>query len=79
MVYTGVSADMGSWNTVPIDVPRIRDIAWSDSPSSSWPCNRTDPETRVYSGSSPTTAIAAVVLPEPDSPTMATTSPGSMW
>ncbi len=79
MVYTGVSADIGSWNMVPIDLPRIRDIAWSDSPSSSLPCKRTDPDTSAYSGSSPMTAIAAVLLPEPDSPTMATTSPGSMW
>ncbi|QVJ03433.1 hypothetical protein KGD82_17560 [Nocardiopsis eucommiae] len=32
--------------------------------------------TRPFSGRRPTTAWAVVVLPEPDSPTTATTSPG---
>ncbi|COW16194.1 Uncharacterised protein [Mycobacterium tuberculosis] len=72
-----MSADIGSWNTVPIALPRNRDIALSASPNSSVPCSRTEPRTCAYSGSRPTTAIAAADLPEPDSPTIATTSPGS--
>ena len=75
--YTGVSADIGSWKTVPIAFPRIRDISLSDRPSSSSPRRRTDPETSAYSGSSPITAIAAADLPDPDSPTIATTSPAA--
>ena len=78
-VYTGVSADIGSWNTVPILSPRMRDISASDMPSSSRPSRRADPVTVAYSGSRPITAIAAADLPDPDSPTMATTSPGARW
>ena len=78
-VYTGVSADIGSWNTVPMRRPRIRDIASSDKPSSSWPSRLTDPLTSAYSGSRPITAMAAADLPEPDSPTIATTSRGATW
>ncbi|BCI86583.1 hypothetical protein NIIDMKKI_17890 [Mycobacterium kansasii] len=73
----GVRADIGSWNTVPITLPRTRDIPSSPRPSSSVPCSRTEPRTSAYSGSSPTTAMAAADLPDPDSPTIATTSPGS--
>ena len=62
---------------MPIVLPRNRDMASSGSPISSLPCNRTEPRTSAYSGSSDTTAIAAVDLPEPDSPTIATTSPAS--
>ena len=62
--------------------PRIFDIPASDSPSNSWPpaspsLSRTEPVTVAYSGSRPITAIAAADLPEPDSPTIATTSPAS--
>ncbi len=57
--------------------PRICDISASDSPSSSRPPSRTEPDTSAYSGSSPITAIAAADLPDPDSPTIATTSRGA--
>ena len=33
----------------PMRLPRIRDICWSDRPSSSSPCSRTDPDTSAYS------------------------------
>ena len=39
--------------------------------------SRTEPDTSAYSGSSPITAIAAADLPDPDSPTIATTSRGA--
>ena len=55
--------------------PRMRDISASAMPSSSVPPSRTEPDTAAYSGSRPITAIAAADLPEPDSPTIATTSP----
>ena len=48
-------------------------------PSSSAPPRRTEPDTSAYSGSKPMTAIAAADLPDPDSPTIATTSPGATW
>ena len=53
----------------------MRDNSASDIPSISVPASRAEPDTAAYSGSSPITAIAAADLPEPDSPTMATTSP----
>ena len=46
-------------------------------PSNSSPPRLTDPVTVAYSGSRPITAIAAADLPDPDSPTIATTSPGA--
>ena len=76
-VYTGVKADIGSWKTVPIRAPRMRDIWVSGSPMSSSPCSFTEPDTDANSGSSPMTAIAPADLPAPDSPTRATTSPAS--
>src|SRR6478752_4893555 len=49
-----------------MDLPRICDIWLSDNP-----------DTSAYSGSSPMIAIAVADLPEPDSPTSATTSPAA--
>ena len=46
-------------------------------PAEQFSCSCTDPDTVAYSGSSPTTAIAVADLPEPDSPTTATTLRGS--
>lgn len=63
---------------MPTARPRNRDIASSPRPSNSVSCNRTEPRTLACSGNSPITAIAETDFPEPDSPTMATTSPGSM-
>lgn len=55
--------------------PRSVDSSLSPMPSNSRPCNRMEPVTRACSGSRPITASDATDLPEPDSPTMASTSP----
>jgi hypothetical protein len=47
-------------------------------PSSSRPSITAEPDTDAYSGSRPITAIAAADFPEPDSPTIATTSRGAI-
>ena len=73
--YTGVSAESGSWNTMLMELPRSLDNSRSPSPSSSRPRRRIEPLIRACSGSRPITASADTDLPEPDSPTMASTSP----
>ncbi len=56
--------------------PRTVFSSASAAPSSSWPRKRTEPETCAVRGSSPITASDVTDLPEPDSPTMPSTSPG---
>ena len=69
---------MGSWKIMAISRPRTRRISSSESASSSLPSKRTLPPVMrpVAAGSSCMTANADTDLPEPDSPTMATISPG---
>ena len=57
--------------------PRMLDSSVSGSPSSSCPRNRTEPLTRAAAGSRPITASEVTDLPEPDSPTIPSTSPGA--
>ena len=57
-------------------LPRMRVSSLSVRPSSSSPRNLTEPVTRAFFGSRPITAIEVTDLPEPDSPTMPSTSPG---
>ncbi len=78
ILSTGLSEVMGSWKIMAISRPRMRRISSSESSSSSRPRKRTDPlgMRAVPSGSSRMTASADTDLPDPDSPTMATISPG---
>ena len=75
--HTGFRLDIGSWGTMPMELPRSSTIRFSlawvmSSPSKMiWP-----PVTLPLPGSSPMADSAVVDLPEPDSPTMATVSPG---
>jgi hypothetical protein len=78
-VYTGVSADSGSWKIIAMLLPRRRAKLRSSSPASSWPLSRTEPSTRAVAGSKPITARADADLPEPDSPTIPSTSPRASW
>ena len=74
---TGLSDVIGSWKIMAISRPRMRRISSSDRCSSSRPSKRTDPCVRaVPGGSSRMTASADTDLPEPNSPTIATISPG---
>ena len=77
MDHTGLRLVMGSWGTNPISLPRRRCICLSEACAMSSPSNRMRPPvTRPVPGSRPMTALARVVFPEPDSPTMATLCPG---
>lgn len=71
----GVSAVNGSWEIIATERPRSVDISRSASPSSCRPFSSIDPDTRADGGSRPITASDDTDLPDPDSPTMASTSP----
>ncbi len=79
MVSTGLSDVIGSWNTMPISLPRTARISSGDRPSRSRPPNRIWPSVMRPGGSGMRRRIdmAPTDLPDPLSPTMATVSPGS--
>ena len=78
MVNTGLRLVIGSWKTMAISSPRTSRISRSESGSRSRPSNITVPETMRPGGdgTSRITASDVTVLPEPDSPTMPSISPG---
>ena len=76
-MYTGFSDVIGSWKTMAIFEPRKACIALFLRPTSCSPLNRIEPVMRALRGSRPMTAIEVTDFPEPDSPTMPSTSPGS--
>ena len=77
IVRTGFSAAIGSWYTSPMPRPRILRISGSLRVSSSRPSSRTEPVTRAMRGSSRSSDRQVTLLPEPDSPTIATVWPRS--
>ena len=75
--HTGFRLDIGSCGTMPMLLPRSSIIRFSLALEMSSPSNRICPAaTRPLPGSRPIAASAVVDLPEPDSPTIATVSPG---
>ncbi len=64
----GLSAAMGSWNTMAMRLPRRAHRALSPRPTSSCPPRRMLPLTLAPSGSRPISASAVSDLPQPDSP-----------
>src|SRR5690606_2804487 len=73
---SGLSAVMGSWNTIAMSPPRTPSSSRSGSCSKSpRPASSARPVTRA-SPASRSSASAVTVLPEPDSPTRASFSPG---
>ena len=74
-VYTGLSAVIGSWKITAISLPRTSRSSRSGMPRSSRPSSLIEPLTFAFAGSSPSSAIELELLPEPDSPTIASTSP----
>ena len=58
-----------------ISLPRIWRISDWERPTSSTPLSLAEPVARPFFGSSPMSDIDDCVLPDPDSPTMASTSP----
>ncbi len=80
MVIVGLSEVSGSWKIMPISLPRMWRIASSDSVLSSWPSSLMLPPTiEPPPGSRFMIDNAVIVLPQPDSPTMPSVSPGSTW
>ena len=77
--HTGLRFDIGSCGTRPISAPRRAVIRRLDAWVMSSPSKViVPPVTWPPPGSSPMIECASVDLPEPDSPTMATVSPGKM-
>ncbi|MNL86130.1 hypothetical protein D3C87_2147100 [compost metagenome] len=67
----GFSAVMGSWNTMPNDLPRKPYQSVADKPTRSRPPYKICPCVTLSwpAGSKPMMACAVTDLPEPDSPT----------
>ncbi len=76
IVYTGFSAVIGSWKMTAIWAPRTLRICCGFRPVSSRPSSLMLPWIRLFSGRRSRIAIELALLPEPDSPTRASTSPG---
>ena len=76
-VKTGFSDVIGSWNTNEISRPRTLRRVASSADSRSRPSKRAVPDSCAEAGSSRSSDIAVTLLPQPDSPTTASTSPGS--
>ncbi len=74
MGQRGLSEEPGSWNTMPISRRTAR-RSFAEMPVMRRPATVSSPPA---TGSRPTAARAMVVLPDPDSPTTPTTSPGWM-
>ena len=78
IVYTGFSEVIGSWKTIAIRLPRTSASSFSLSPSSSPAAERHRAgDLGRARAADPCTAIDVTDLPEPDSPTMPSTSPRS--
>ena len=79
MVSTGLSDVIGSWNTIPMSLPRTFRICALESCRRSRPSKMTSPATILPGGSgiSPMIESALTLLPQPLSPTMPTISPSS--
>src|SRR5438874_2341935 len=73
-VSTGLSEVIGSWNTYAMSRPRTSRSDGPRRPSSSTSSKLTEPVTRALAGSRPVSASAVTLLPQPDSPTSASTS-----
>ena len=72
MVKNGCSEDCGSWKIIAAWAPRTLRRPSSDIPTISWPPTLIEPVIRVLARSCrPITAMLETLLPEPDSPTMA--------
>ena len=78
IVNTGLSDVIGSWKIIEMSRPRIWRISSSLRSRRFRPSKRTVPALMraVFGGSRRMTASADTDLPDPDSPTMATISPG---
>ena len=76
MLYTGFRAVIGSWKITAMSLPRTRRSRELFMPISSCPSSLALPVARPLAGSNPSSDIDDWLLPDPDSPTTASTSPG---
>ena len=81
MVITGLSDVIGSWKIIEISLPRTLRISSSLIFSRSRPPSFTEPETMRPGGSGirRISDSAVMLLPQPDSPTIASVSPEATW
>ncbi len=69
---------MGSWKTIPIFEPRMFRISSWGSFRRSWPWKMTSPSMMAcFDVTRPITVRKPTLLPEPDSPTTPSVSPGA--
>ena len=71
----GLSDRAGSWKIIATSCPRCLRSSLGPSPISSVPFSTADPDTSALRGSRPMMARELAVLPEPDSPMIATVRP----
>src|SRR5690606_23181831 len=76
---SGLSAVIGSWNTIDMARPRRSFSFDSGTPIRSRSCRRAFPPAVTPSGRRPMSDSAGRALPEPDSPMRPTRSPGPIW
>ncbi len=77
IVRTGLRAFIAPWKTIAMSTQRCGRTLSSPSARRSLPSRSTLPETLAVGGSSPSTASAVVVFPQPDSPTRPSRSPAA--
>src|SRR5436190_1215585 len=77
MVWSGLSAVIGSWKIMAISPPRMARICGSAKPRRSLPSKTIRPEV-VAPSTRPSTDSAVIDLPDPDSPTSANFSPAAI-
>ena len=76
ILMTGLRAVIGSWKTMATRLPRRPRSCRGVSFEMALSATIVSPVIRAVFGSSPRAVVAVTDLPEPDSPTRATTSPG---
>src|SRR5262245_50151508 len=80
MVYAGLSAVIGSWNTIAMRSPRSALMRRAPARVRSSPRKAMRPALRTAArGSRPMIAREVIDLPQPDSPTMHSVSPRFTW
>src|SRR5829696_5831040 len=78
MRCTGLRQLDGSWKIMAMRLPRTPSSRRAGAPISCWPSRRTEPPMRARAGRRPRAASQVTLLPEPDSPTMPSASPGAI-
>ena len=78
IVCSGFSDVIGSWKMKLMSLPRTSRSVFFEAPTISVPSKVTEPSTSAESGNSETVESAVSDLPDPDSPTSPSVSPGAI-